>query len=39
MLASENGHLEIVKILLSQEGIDINSKDISLLLSIFISTI
>ena len=28
MIATENGHTEIVKILLEQEGIDINAKDI-----------
>ena len=27
MYASENGHTEIVKLLLEQEGIDINTKD------------
>ena len=27
MLASENGHTEIVKILVEQEGIAINAKD------------
>ena len=36
MRASQNGHTEIVKILVKQEGIDINSKDIQLFLSIFI---
>ena len=36
MLASEEGHTETVKILVEQEGIDINAKNISLLLSIFI---
>ena len=39
MRASENGHTEIVKILLEQEGIDINAKDITLFLLIFISFI
>ena len=34
--ASDNGHIETVKILLEQEGIDINSKDVYLFLSIFI---
>ena len=37
MLASNNGHTEIVKILLDQEGIDIGAKNnIKLFLSIFI---
>ena len=37
MRASMSGHAEIVKILLEQEGIEINAIDISLLLSMFIS--
>ena len=28
MMASQNGHTEIVKILVEQEGIDITAKDI-----------
>ena len=36
MNASEDGHAEIVKILVKQEEIDINAKDIYLYLSIFI---
>ena len=39
MYASKHGHTEIVKFLVEQEGIDINAKDISLLLSVFISII
>ena len=39
MKASNNGHIEIVKMLLEQEGIDINSKDIQLFLSMFILNI
>ena len=39
MEASNNGHSEIVKILVKQEGIDINAKDIKLILSKFISII
>ena len=39
MYASYNGHTEIVKILIEQEGIDINAKNISLFLFIFISII
>ena len=39
MRASYNGHIEIVKMLVKQEGIDINAKDIYLYLSIFISII
>ena len=37
--ASEKGHTKIVKILLEQEGIDINAKNISLFLTEFISII
>ena len=37
MLVSDIGHTEIVKILVEQEGIDINTKDIKLFLSKFIS--
>ena len=36
MIASEKGHIEILKTLIKQEGIDINAKDIFLYLSIFI---
>ena len=36
MLVSDIGHTEIVKILVEQEGIDINTKDIKLFLSKFI---
>ena len=36
MTASEKGHVKIVKILVKQEGIDINAKDIFLYLSVFI---
>ena len=36
MLASVNGHIEIVKLLLEQEGIDVNVKDAYLLYLIFI---
>ena len=32
MWASDNGHTEIVKMLLEQEGIDINAKDIFFLI-------
>ena len=39
MRASAKGHTEIVKILLEQEGIDINAKGILLFLLIFISII
>ena len=39
MKESEKGHIEKVKILLEQKGIDINAKDIKLFLSIFISII
>ena len=39
MKASLYGHTETVKILVKQEGIDFNAKDISLYLSIFISII
>ena len=39
ILASWNDKIEIVKILIAQEGIDINVKDILLFLSIFISII
>ena len=37
MKASWNGYAKIVKILVEQEGIDINCKDILLFLSIFIT--
>ena len=37
ILASMKGHTEIVKILVEQEGIDINAKDIYLLYLMFIS--
>ena len=36
MKASEEGYTEIVKVLLEQEGININYKDIKLFLSKFI---
>ena len=39
MRASSNDHTETIKILVEQEGIDINAKDISLFSSIFISII
>ena len=39
MIASKKGHTETVKILVKQEGIDINAKDIYLYLSLFISII
>ena len=39
MLASDKGYVEIVKILLEQEGIDVTSKAVYLFLSIFISII
>ena len=39
MRASDKGHTEIVKILVEEEGIDINAKDIKLFLSKFISII
>ena len=39
MLASYNGYTEIVKILVEQEGIDINAKAINLYYLIFISII
>ena len=39
MEASRNGHIETVKILVEQKGIDINAKDISLILTIFIPII
>ena len=39
MYASANGHTEIVKLLLKQEGIDINIKDVYVLGMIFISKI
>ena len=39
MKASANGHIEIVKILVEREGIDINAKDIYLYYSLFISII
>ena len=35
MRASEYGHTETAKILLEQEGIDLNAKDIKLFLSKF----
>ena len=39
MRASSDGRKEAVKILVEQEGIDINAKDIQLFLSKFISII
>ena len=39
MNASEKGHIKIVKILLEQEGIDINAGDVSLIYSNFHSII
>ena len=39
MLASDNGHVEIVKMLVEQEGIDINAKGVYLFHLIFISII
>ena len=36
MVASYNGHLENVKLLIEQEGIDVNVKDAYLLYLIFI---
>ena len=39
MLASEKGHTEIVKMLLEQEGIHINAKDICLYLLLLFSFI
>ena len=39
MWASENGFTNIVKILVEQEGIDINAKNVLLFLSKFISII
>ena len=39
MGASQNGHTEIVKMLVKQEGINVNAKDIKFLLSEFISII
>ena len=39
MIASVYGHTEIVKILVEQEGIDINAKTVKFFLSIFISII
>ena len=37
--ATRNGHIEIVKLLVEREGIDINVKDLYLFLSKFISII
>ena len=37
MLASKNGHFDIVKLLVEQDGIDINSKDAFLHCLMFIS--
>ena len=37
MFASKRGHTKIVKLLVEQEGIDINAKDIYLLYSLFVS--
>ena len=39
MYASDSGHTETVKILVEQEGIDINAKDIYLYYSLIISII
>ena len=39
MIASENGHTEIVKLLLEQNGIDINAKDVYLFYMTFFSII
>ena len=39
MKASDKGYTEIVKILVEQEGIDINAKDIYLYYSLIISII
>ena len=39
MLASKGGHIEIVKVLLEQDGIEINAKDVYLILSMFHSII
>ena len=39
MMGSRYGHIEIVKLLLEQEEIDINAKNIYLILSMFISII
>ena len=36
MKASENGHTDIVKLLLEQEGIDTEAKDINLVCSMLI---
>ena len=36
MIASQNGHIDVVKLLLEQKGIEINAKNISLYLLIFI---
>ena len=36
MIASQNGHIDIVKLLLEQEGIKINAKDVYIFLSILI---
>ena len=36
MIASQNGHTEIVKLLLEQKGIEINAKSISIYLLKFI---
>ena len=39
MFAAQNGHTEIVKLLLKQKGIDFNAKDVFLLCLKFISMI
>ena len=39
MIAAEKGHIEIVKLLLEQKGIDLNAKDVFLLYLKFISLI
>ena len=39
MNASQNGHTEIVKLLIEHEGIDINDKNIFLSSSTFVSII
>ena len=38
-MASQDGHTEVVKLLIEQEGIDINEKNIWLFWSMFISII
>ena len=39
MFASEKGHIEIVQLLLKQEGFDINAKNNYLFYSMFVSII